>query len=258
MSPYVAPRRRAARGRHLFSRQSVRVRRARHPAARPLVLHGDIHHPQSRIRRINKAPTSVEVGDLKPGHSGEAYLGINQLANYRQGITNTATLVNKYLKPHKESWSVTPSNMSSLTIPGILTTPSSTRGYWKADLAVYRNGKTKVVPDAGLKGSMVVYKSNLSGIWVYEWVPESLPASSISGKCQRHRTSRSWRAAPRLCPHRGMNAIRLEYLRTNVPSRRRRVLRRPEQLVCLLFASVTVAALHQLFRLGRSLMQELR
>lgn len=135
-----------------------------------------------KIRRIDVAPTSVQIGDLKPGHSGEIYLGINQLSNYRDGITNTATLVNDYLKAQgsTDTWNVTPSNMSSLKVPDKLSTVSN-KGFYYGPLTVYENGKKRVV-DTDMNGSMIVYKSSTSGIWAYEWVPESIPATTGSGE----------------------------------------------------------------------------
>jgi hypothetical protein len=134
-----------------------------------------------KIRRIDIAPTSVELGDLKPAHSGEVYFGTSQLSNYRRGISNTATLTNDYLRANSstEHWNVTPANMSTLTIPPKVKTPS-TSGMAPGPLTVWANGKKRVI-DTDMTGSMVVYKSDTSGIWAYEWVPISIPATTGSG-----------------------------------------------------------------------------
>ena len=136
-----------------------------------------------KIRNLDQAPTSVELADLKPGHSAEEFLGVDQLSNYKQGVIATANGVNKYLAAagSTERWNVSASDITSMNVPDKLAAPSSS-GFYYSSLAVYENGKKKIVPDSGLKGSMIVYKSDASGIWAYEWVPENIPATTGSGE----------------------------------------------------------------------------
>jgi hypothetical protein len=141
-----------------------------------------------RIRNIDNAPISISLGDLKPGGSAESILGVGQIKDYQDGIDNTSKDINKYLKANpgegdsksKHSWSPVTSKISSLTIPPELSYPGG-KGLAKGKLAVYSgDGKFPHIPDSGLTGSMYVYKDK-DGVWSYEWIPDSIPASTGSG-----------------------------------------------------------------------------
>ena len=138
-----------------------------------------------KVKKMNSAPAVIQVGDLKPGGSGEVILGGGQLSNYIKGIENTSKKTNEYLLKNPgetdgaKSWNTWVTKMSALTIPPKLTYPG--KGIAKNRLAVY-DVTGKVVPDSGLEGSLFVYKDKESGIWSYEWIPDSIPASTGSGK----------------------------------------------------------------------------
>lgn len=138
-----------------------------------------------KIKKIDSAPTGIQLGDLKPGGSAEVILGRGQLSNYIKGIENTAKKTTSYLTGNPgetdgaKSWNVGVTKMSSLTIPSKLSYPGV--GIARNRLAVY-DVTGKVVPDSGLVGSLFVYKDNEPGIWSYEWIPENIPSSTGSGK----------------------------------------------------------------------------
>src|SRR5690606_8900523 len=102
---------------------------------------GGIHKP--RVSNLDAAPTGIEIGDLKPGGSAEVTLGLGQVSDYKQGVTNTASDINTYLAANrdqhdgrtKNSWHPGPANMKSLTIPPKLEYP--TGGISPGDLALY-------------------------------------------------------------------------------------------------------------------------
>ena len=69
-------------------------------------------------------------------------------------------------------------------IPPKLTYPGGA-GMSRSKLAVYEDGTRKVVHDSGLKGAMYVYKHDTAGVWVYEWIPETIPTSTGSGEVDK-------------------------------------------------------------------------
>ncbi len=139
-----------------------------------------------KVKKMDAAPNMIEVGDLKPGGSGEVILGGGQLSNYMKGIDSTAEATNKYLQKNSgetdgsNRWNVFVRKMLSLNIPAKLSYPGS--GIARNRLAVYDATGT-VVPDSGLVGSLYVYKDQQSGIWSYEWIPDNVgTVSSGSGR----------------------------------------------------------------------------
>lgn len=140
------------------------------------------------IRKLKLAPTKVYLGDLKPGGSAEAILGAGvQIPNYKKGLERTKDKTNEFIKDPKNQgkydkvppdwqWDLTPSTISSLTIPKDLDYPSGEGVGGKRNLGVYL-GNSKVVQDSGLKGSLYVYKDDKDGIWAYEYFPENIPKS---------------------------------------------------------------------------------
>ncbi len=137
--------------------------------------------PGGSVQDLGNAPTDIELGDLKPGHSPEEQLGRLQIRNYAKGIENTANAVNSYQQQHghPDRWSPVPKArpMVDLTVPDNLTRSSSagTR-YSKLDVWEW-TGKATRHSFTSLKGSLIVYRSSVPGIWAYEWMPESVPDS---------------------------------------------------------------------------------
>jgi len=141
-----------------------------------------------RVRSLDVAPEIIQIGDLKPGGSAEVTLGIGQVGDYKLGISNTASDINTYLGVNpdqhdgamKKSWNPNPASMTSLTIPPNLEYPTG-QGISPGNLALYQGDKKfPVMRDTGLTGKLFVYK-DVTGIWSYEWIPDSIPASTGSG-----------------------------------------------------------------------------
>jgi hypothetical protein len=142
-----------------------------------------------KVTRLADAPTQIQIGDLKPGFSSESFLGQGQVDDYKSGIKNTSTDINKYIAANpteadsKTSWNPSPQSMSSLNIPAEVKYPSG-KGFPIQPLALYEEGLLKpkvVLDDTGLKGRLFVYQDTVSGVWSYEWIPDSIPASTGSG-----------------------------------------------------------------------------
>jgi len=140
-----------------------------------------------RVRNLDNGPVSIELGDLKPGGSGEASLGIGQVKDYQDGIANTSKDINTYLNTNpkettsaKKSWNPGTSAITKLEIPDVLKYPTG-KGISRGKLAVYK-GESKFphIPDSSLIGSMFVYKDK-GGVWSYEWIPETISATTGSG-----------------------------------------------------------------------------
>lgn len=137
------------------------------------------------VRRLDSAPTHIQIGDLKPGYSSESVLGIGQVNNYIGGIHNTRDSINNYLKDPTESdskthtqWNVTAAPMGSMTIPTDLrySVGSGLQKVRNMRLAMFREGdKFARVPDTGMSGSLYVYEEP-SGVWSYEWIPDNATA----------------------------------------------------------------------------------
>jgi hypothetical protein len=144
-----------------------------------------------RVRELKRGPTHIELGDLKPPNLAEAILGGGQLSNYRSGIVNTAKSLETYLADPRNSgenqdggtWAPDPVDMATLAIPANLNYPTGA-GISRYSLAVYLDGR-KINADSGLTGSMFVYKHARPGIWVYEWIPEAIPATTGAGDVNR-------------------------------------------------------------------------
>jgi hypothetical protein len=135
--------------------------------------------PGGSVQDLNRAPTDIELGDLKPGHSPEEQLGRLQIRHYIKGIENTADAVNDYQRQHGHTdlWNPLPKArpMDKLTVPDNLTR-SSSAGTRYSKLDVYEwTDKARRVTYTPLMGSLVVYKSSVPGVWAYEWMPETVP-----------------------------------------------------------------------------------
>ena len=128
------------------------------------------------VRDLDHAPKDIELGDVKPGQSGEEHVGHDQLARYIQGIENTAKAVNAYqdVRGYAGHWNLNPGSpapMKHLDIPDNLARPS-TSGVRFGPLTVWEwIGRWRRYADTPMRGSCVVYKSSVGGIWAYEWLP---------------------------------------------------------------------------------------
>lgn len=132
------------------------------------------------VEDLANAPVHIEMGDVKPGLSGEEEVGHDQLARYSQGIRNTAKAVNDYqiANKHAGRWNPDPGYMHDLDVPDKLARPN-TDGVRFGPLAVYEwTGRWNKRSGTKMQGSCVVYKSHVSGIWAYEWMPISVPADT--------------------------------------------------------------------------------
>ncbi|MDQ2088733.1 eCIS core domain-containing protein [Marimonas arenosa] len=136
---------------------------------------------------MGDAPQKVGLGDLKPGFSGEMFLGSDQISNYVKGIKGTAAAVNAYQNTHGHSprWSFVPvknnpSADTKIKIPDKLKRPDSTSGVSRGPLAVwdFSTGRAKYPRPTGMSGSLVIYHSEVDGIYAYEWMPDQ---TSLSG-----------------------------------------------------------------------------
>ncbi|HLF64401.1 MAG TPA: DUF4157 domain-containing protein [Saprospiraceae bacterium] len=142
------------------------------------------------VERMGQAASNIQIGDLKPGASSESVLGEGQVTNYINGITNTQTSLNAYLaanptesKDGVKSWTSIPTQMKSLDIPNDLryTQGTGIKNFKDRPLALYKAGNTRpYLPDAGLRGTLYVYKDPRDGVWSYEWIPDNVPASTGS------------------------------------------------------------------------------
>jgi hypothetical protein len=142
-----------------------------------------------RIRKLNVAPYVIQIGDLKPGGSGETVLGQGQVANYIAGIETTRDDLNSYLQNRPEQsdsatkkWAASPTPMKSLTIPNDLryTVGGGIRGLQNRPLALYREGKKRPYLLLDMTGTLYVYKDRRDGVWSYEWIPDNVPATTGS------------------------------------------------------------------------------
>jgi hypothetical protein len=135
-----------------------------------------------RICRLDKAPGTILLGDLKPGASAEAILGEGQLRDYKGGLRNTSTTINAYIianpslvHPKSTLWNPFTDTIKTLKIPPKYDFPTATTPM--EDLGLYVPGRKTSDPIPGLRGRKVVYKDKVDGVWVYEWIPPTVPAS---------------------------------------------------------------------------------
>lgn len=156
--------------------------------------HNKLAAPQGKpstpkVRNLSVAPGKIAVGELKPGFSSESFLGQGQLDHYKSGITNTADAVNTYISANpteadaNTQWNPLPTTLTALSIPATITYPGGT-AFPVVPLALYEEtvlGVKRVLEDTGLRGRLFVYKDAVSGVWSYEWIPESIPATTGSG-----------------------------------------------------------------------------
>jgi len=142
--------------------------------------HDNLSAPQVENGALVKsanAPTKIEIGDLKPNSGLEAYLGTFQLEGYKLG----------FLDAHKEARDkATPGdgkdwNLSSVKLLSDLAIPEKFKhgGFSGQDprpLVIMHLGKP--IPTNFL-GRLEVWKSaHFNGIWLYGWVPTTVPTAA--------------------------------------------------------------------------------
>jgi len=139
--------------------------------------------PGGPVLDLKRAPRDIELGDVKPGLSGEEDKGHDQLEAYSKGVRNTAKAVDDYqtAKGHDAThglWNLGPGQptpMKRLDVPDKLA-KSNKAGVGFGPLSVYEwIGRWIFRSETAMEGSCVVYKSRIKGIWAYEWMPVSVP-----------------------------------------------------------------------------------
>jgi hypothetical protein len=143
---------------------------------------------KEKICRLDRAPDTIRLGDLKPGGEAEIRLGTGQLGDYMAGLRNTSTEVNKYVEgnrtlahPGPIKWNVQPGIIRTLNIPPAYDFATATTP--RVPLGLYEPGRRTADVIPGLTGQLVVYQpKDADGIWVYEWVPRTIPAALKSGR----------------------------------------------------------------------------
>lgn len=194
---------------------------------------GGKHKP--RARRMDFAPQTIELGDLKPGGGAEAILGSRQLENYARGIGRTATDLSAFLAADPQqsdgttSWSPKVTTIASLAIPDRLVYPTGP-GIAMERLAVWESGH-KVSDDSGLQGAMYVYQDPQPGIWSYEWIPDDIPTTTGSRAVNDVLNRLNNDVIPPLISAgaTGVAPKRLAHPVSTVPARRRVVQRKDEK-----------------------------
>lgn len=140
-----------------------------------------------KVCRLDKAPKTVLLGDLKPGGSAETILGEGQINDYIGGLWITSGALNEYIDanptlahPASTHWDLEADAIPTLTIPPKYDFATATTR--DEPLGLYAAGRrSEIIP--GLLGRLVVYKAeDVKGIWAYEWVPTSIPASLRTGR----------------------------------------------------------------------------
>ena len=146
--------------------------------------HNNLSAPQVENGALVKsanAPTKIEIGDLKPNSTFEAYHGTFQLKGYMEG----------YLDAHKEArdkatpgdgkdWNLPSASvklLSDLAIPDKYK-PGSFSGQDPRPLVIMHLGKPRPTKGTVL-GQLAVWESkNFGGIWLYGWVPTTVPTAA--------------------------------------------------------------------------------
>jgi hypothetical protein len=196
MPEYLEAHRSARRGNSALSQREHRQ------LAAPIGTHGAPLTPRlcplgfsadPGLCRMDVAPTTIKVGDIKSSSGADRLLGTyDQLGNYIAGIHQTRDNVNAFNQANPGSfnpaanptWSATAQRMSrgDITLPARLdpstypnTTGPPTRvvGY---DFAGRRQPYTETTAYLYL-----IFDTQHPGIWFYEYVPVSGPTSSSVG-----------------------------------------------------------------------------
>jgi hypothetical protein len=160
----------------------------RHPAR---IGKKSYSHQNSRAPRLDddgnvidlaKAPTSIAIGDMKPGHNhGARRDGIDQLDHYSTGIRNVVHATNNVLRPSGRSWSVSPRVLGDTELqipagwdPGVPPTKANIKlklRYRGRDLVPWgTGGKKRPMPVVGRW--VIARDTQHDGIWAYFLLPE--------------------------------------------------------------------------------------
>ena len=167
-----------------------------------------------RVERMGQAATNIQIGDLKPGASSESVLGEGQVTNYITGITNTQTSLNSYLKANPtesadgvKNWSGTPTQMKSLNIPTDLryTQGTGVKNFKDRPLSLYKVGDSRPYIPTDMRGTLYVYKDPRDGVWSYEWIPDSVPATTGSKEVNRVVDRLNTKVIPDLTASQGLS-----------------------------------------------------
>lgn len=138
-----------------------------------------------RFTHCNEAPTTIRLGDVKPGHNpDERKSASKQLQNYQDGLNNIAARINKRhnkVHPGKDCWTPSPGILSTLNIPNTWATSRSAD--WTIPSLEFRRsspGPAKTLKPWGsrthkktganrIRGrySAVKDPKYTSGVWVY-------------------------------------------------------------------------------------------
>jgi hypothetical protein len=155
-----------------------------------------------KVCLLDKAPTNILLGDLKPPAPVEILLGKGQISNYRTGIANTSAALNTFIGQNPTQ--VDPEQVAKPPLlwkpdtgfigeKGIKLPPSVTFGkgntFKEEPVRLYRGRRHDPNAPTNVKGQLAVYKDKTDGIWAYEWIPTVIPQS------MRDKATPEWQAA---------------------------------------------------------------
>jgi hypothetical protein len=149
--------------------------------------------------RVDKAPSTILIGDLKPSHGTiEALEGDSQLNHYAEGFKIAQEETNDYAQAHPtrvgplgSTWSTVsvdrlqeagPGVTGGISIPDAYD-PKKKGGQTPRRLVIKQNGRTAYDPEVDVKGRLYVSKDPMTrGIWNYFWVPvKPVPSKKLPG-----------------------------------------------------------------------------
>ena len=149
--------------------------------------------------RVDKAPTSILLGDLKPSHGTiEALEGDSQLRNYAEGFKIAQRETDDYARAHPARVSPAGQSWPPVTVerfqeagPGVtggISIPPAydpkKKGKQTPQKLVIKKAGIKIYqPDFEIKGRIFVSKDpKTKGIWNYYWIPvKPVPAQKLPG-----------------------------------------------------------------------------
>ena len=149
--------------------------------------------------RVNKAPASILLGDLKPSHgTPEAAEGESQLSNYQKGFEIAQRQTADYARAHPTRISPAGQSWSAVTVErfqeagngvtgGISIPPAydpKKKGKQTPEKLVFKREGVKIYePDPEVKGRIFVSKDpKITGIWNYYWIPvKPVPTQKLPG-----------------------------------------------------------------------------
>lgn len=149
------------------------------------------------VIRVNLAPTSVKIGELKPSHNTiEASLGPEQVDGYLAGFQLARREVNEMAalgqtSPAGETWNLTTAPMarSDITIPPKFQYPNAT-GQSSRPLVIKELGHRPLRPRQRVSGKVYVSESpGNRAVWSYYWIPDQRPQLSVLPRRVRNLSS---------------------------------------------------------------------